>query len=170
MQGAAQLAPAPVPTRRGALPPAVQVDDHFRSNVSSVLAIGDVIPGPMLAHKAEEDGVAAAEILAGKNGHVNYANVPSVMYTWPEVASVGITEEQAKADGLDYKVSLGVDSCRRKRSSCWGHGGTHAETGHPATNTGPDEIDLAHPRSGYRRPHALYPPTHSGGQVPLHGQ
>ncbi|KFM25768.1 Dihydrolipoyl dehydrogenase 1, mitochondrial [Auxenochlorella protothecoides] len=82
----------------------IKVDDHFRSNVSSVLAIGDVIPGPMLAHKAEEDGVAAAEILAGKNGHVNYANVPSVMYTWPEVASVGITEEQAKADGLDYKV------------------------------------------------------------------
>lgn len=85
---------------RGQIP----VDDHFRTNVPNVYAIGDVIPGPMLAHKAEEDGVAAVEIMAGKNGHVNYLTVPSIVYTHPEVASVGYTEEQVKEKGLPYKV------------------------------------------------------------------
>jgi dihydrolipoamide dehydrogenase len=82
----------------------IEVDAHFRTSVPSVYAIGDVIPGPMLAHKAEEDGVAAVEIMAGKPGHVNYDTVPSIVYTHPEVASVGITEEQAKEKGLAIKT------------------------------------------------------------------
>lgn len=82
----------------------VEVDDHFRTNVPGVYAVGDLIRGPMLAHKAEEEGVAVAEILAGKPGHVNYDTVPSVIYTWPELASVGKTEEQLKAQGVAYKV------------------------------------------------------------------
>jgi len=82
----------------------VLVDDHFQTNVKGVYAIGDVIPGPMLAHKAEEDGVAAAEIIAGKAGHVNYNTVPGIVYTWPEVASVGKTEEEVKAAGIEYRT------------------------------------------------------------------
>jgi dihydrolipoamide dehydrogenase len=82
----------------------VPVDDHFRTNVPSVLAIGDLIAGPMLAHKAEDEGVAAVEILAGKPGHVDYNTIPSVIYTWPEMASVGITEEQAREQNLKYRV------------------------------------------------------------------
>jgi dihydrolipoamide dehydrogenase len=82
----------------------VQVGDNFETNVPGIFAIGDVIDGPMLAHKAEEDGVAFAECLAGMKSHVNYDTVPSVVYTWPEVASVGPTEEQLKADGREYKV------------------------------------------------------------------
>ena len=69
-----------------------------------VYAIGDLIDGPMLAHKAEDEGVAFAEILAGKAGHVNYDTIPSVIYTWPEMASVGMTEEQVKERRLEYKV------------------------------------------------------------------
>ncbi|MBR0668922.1 dihydrolipoyl dehydrogenase [Roseomonas hellenica] len=82
----------------------VVVDGKFATNVPGIYAIGDVIAGPMLAHKAEEEGVAVAEIIAGQHGHVNYAAIPSVVYTWPEVASVGETEEQLKARGVDYKV------------------------------------------------------------------
>ena len=82
----------------------VAVDEHFRTNLPSVSAIGDVIRGPMLAHKAEDEGIACAEIVAGKAGHVNYDTIPSVIYTWPEMASVGITEEQAKERTLDYRV------------------------------------------------------------------
>jgi dihydrolipoamide dehydrogenase len=82
----------------------VATDKHFKTNVPSISAIGDLIDGPMLAHKAEEEGVAVAEILAGKSGHVNYDTIPSVIYTWPEMASVGITEEQAKERGIDYRV------------------------------------------------------------------
>jgi dihydrolipoamide dehydrogenase len=74
----------------------VKVDDHFRTNIPSIYAIGDVIRGPMLAHKAEEEGIAVAEMLAGKSGHVNYNAIPGVIYTWPEVATVGQTEEQLK--------------------------------------------------------------------------
>ena len=69
-----------------------------------IFAIGDVIGGKMLAHKAEEEGVAVAELIAGQAGHVNYDAIPGVVYTWPEVASVGRTEEQLKADGIAYKV------------------------------------------------------------------
>lgn len=81
----------------------VEVNDHFQTKVPSIYAIGDLIRGPMLAHKAEEEGVAVAEILAGRAGHVNYETVPSVIYTWPELASVGATEEQLKAAGREYK-------------------------------------------------------------------
>jgi dihydrolipoamide dehydrogenase len=82
----------------------VLVGDDFETNVPGIFAIGDLIAGPMLAHKAMEDGVAFAECLAGMKTHVNYDTVPSVIYTWPEVASVGPTEEQLKAEGREYKV------------------------------------------------------------------
>jgi dihydrolipoyl dehydrogenase len=82
----------------------VPVDEHFRTNVPTISAIGDLIEGPMLAHKAEDEGVAFAEILAGKAGHVDYDTIPSVIYTWPEMASVGLTEEQVKERKLDYRV------------------------------------------------------------------
>ncbi|MFY9894041.1 MAG: dihydrolipoyl dehydrogenase [Xanthobacteraceae bacterium] len=82
----------------------VIVDPHFQTNVAGVYAIGDVIAGPMLAHKAEEEGVALAEILAGQAGHVNYEVIPNVVYTYPEIASVGKTEEELKAAGVAYQV------------------------------------------------------------------
>ncbi len=82
----------------------VTVDGHYQTNVPGIYAIGDVIIGPMLAHKAEEEGIAIAEILAGQHGHVNYETVPGIVYTWPEVATVGRTEEQLKEAGVDYKV------------------------------------------------------------------
>jgi dihydrolipoamide dehydrogenase len=82
----------------------VETDDQFRTNVPGIYAIGDLIRGPMLAHKAEEEGVAVAEILAGQAGHVNYDAIPGVVYTWPEIASVGKTEEELKAQGVDYAV------------------------------------------------------------------
>jgi dihydrolipoamide dehydrogenase len=80
----------------------VQIDDHFQTSAPGVYAIGDCVRGPMLAHKAEEEGVAVADILAGKPGHVNYDTVPGIVYTYPEVASVGKTEEQLKASGIEY--------------------------------------------------------------------
>ena len=79
----------------------IKIDHHYRTNVPNVFAVGDVVIGPMLAHKAEEEGVAVAEILATGHGHVNYKTVPSVIYTHPEVASVGLTEEQARAEGFE---------------------------------------------------------------------
>jgi dihydrolipoamide dehydrogenase len=82
----------------------VKTDGHFQTSVPGIYAIGDVIAGPMLAHKAEDEGVAVAEILAGQAGHVNYDVIPSVVYTSPEVASVGKTEEELKKAGIDYKV------------------------------------------------------------------
>ena len=82
----------------------VKTDGHFATTVPGIYAIGDVVAGPMLAHKAEEEGVALAERLAGQAGHVNYGAIPGVVYTWPEVAQVGRTEEELKADGVDYKV------------------------------------------------------------------
>lgn len=82
----------------------IKTDHHFQTNVPGIYAIGDVIAGPMLAHKAEEEGVAIAEILAGQAGHVNYATVPNVVYTWPELASVGKTEDELKAAGVAYKI------------------------------------------------------------------
>ena len=82
----------------------VQVDKHFATNVAGVYAIGDVIAGPMLAHKAEDEGIAVAEILAGQAGHVNYDAIPSVVYTFPEVASVGKTEEELKQAGVAYNA------------------------------------------------------------------
>ncbi|MGA2044855.1 MAG: dihydrolipoyl dehydrogenase [Roseiarcus sp.] len=82
----------------------VVIDAHFQTNVPGVYAIGDVVRGPMLAHKGEDEGVALAEILAGQAGHVNYAAIPSVVYTSPEVAVVGKTEEELKAAGIAYNV------------------------------------------------------------------
>jgi dihydrolipoamide dehydrogenase len=82
----------------------VVVDAHFRTNVPGIYAIGDVIAGPMLAHKAEDEGVAAAETIAGQAGHVNYDAIPNVIYTFPEVASVGKTEEELKQAGVQYRV------------------------------------------------------------------
>ena len=82
----------------------VAIDDHYRTNLPGVLAIGDVVVGPMLAHKAEEEGVAVAELLAGKAGHVNYGAIPGVIYTEPEVASVGLTEGDAQAKGIEVRV------------------------------------------------------------------
>ncbi len=82
----------------------VKTDGHFRTNVAGIWALGDVIAGPMLAHKAEDEGVAVAEIIAGQAGHVNYEAIPGVVYTWPEAASVGQTEEQLKDAGVAYKV------------------------------------------------------------------
>ncbi|MFY7961885.1 MAG: dihydrolipoyl dehydrogenase [Elsteraceae bacterium] len=82
----------------------IETDGHYRTNVPGVWAIGDVIAGPMLAHKAEDEGVAVAELLVGQAGHVNYGVIPAVVYTWPEVASVGLTEEEVKATGAAYVV------------------------------------------------------------------
>ena len=82
----------------------ILVDPRFRTNVEGVYAIGDVIAGPMLAHKAEDEGVAVAEIIAGQAGHVNYDVIPNVVYTYPEIASVGKTEEELRAAGIAYNV------------------------------------------------------------------
>ncbi|HVX78257.1 MAG TPA: dihydrolipoyl dehydrogenase [Bradyrhizobium sp.] len=82
----------------------VQTDAHFSTNVKGIYAIGDVIAGPMLAHKAEDEGVACAEIIAGKAGHVNYDVIPGVVYTTPEVSAVGKTEEELKQAGVEYTV------------------------------------------------------------------
>ncbi|MDF1610077.1 dihydrolipoyl dehydrogenase [Hoeflea sp. YIM 152468] len=82
----------------------VRTDHHYQTNVPGVYAIGDVIAGPMLAHKAEDEGVALAEIMAGQAGHVNYDVIPSVVYTQPEVAAVGKTEEELKSEGIKYKA------------------------------------------------------------------
>ena len=82
----------------------VEVDARYCSNIKSIYAIGDVIPGPMLAHKGEEEGVAVAEILNGRAGHVNYATIPNIVYTSPEVATVGNTEAELKSKNIKYKV------------------------------------------------------------------
>jgi dihydrolipoamide dehydrogenase len=82
----------------------IQVDEHYRTGVGNVFAIGDAIGGRMLAHKAEDEGVAAVEIAAGKHGHVNYDAVANIVYTWPEIASVGATEEELKGRGVEYKT------------------------------------------------------------------
>jgi len=82
----------------------IKTDGHWQTNIKGVYAIGDCIAGPMLAHKAEDEGMAVAEVVAGKHGHVNYGVIPGVVYTNPEVASVGATEEMLKAEGRAYKV------------------------------------------------------------------
>ncbi|WP_272004016.1 dihydrolipoyl dehydrogenase [Roseovarius sp. ZX-A-9] len=88
------------PSKRGQIP----VDEHWQTSVKGIYAIGDAIEGPMLAHKAEDEGMACAEVLAGKHGHVNYGVIPGVIYTHPEVASVGKTEAELKDEGRAYKV------------------------------------------------------------------
>ncbi|HEX2187262.1 MAG TPA: FAD-dependent oxidoreductase, partial [Longimicrobiaceae bacterium] len=82
----------------------IRVDERYHTGVGSVYAIGDAIGGRMLAHKAEEEGVAAVEFAAGKHGHVNYDAVANVVYTWPEIASVGATEEELKERGVEYRA------------------------------------------------------------------
>jgi dihydrolipoamide dehydrogenase len=82
----------------------VVIDDHFATNVPGLYAIGDVVRGPMLAHKAEDEGAAVAEILAGQKPHINYDCIPGVVYTWPEVASIGKTEEELKKAGIAYRT------------------------------------------------------------------
>lgn len=82
----------------------VKVDEFFESSVEGIYAIGDVIHGPMLAHKAEDEGVILAEMLAGESGHIDYNMIPGVVYTWPEVANVGKTEEQLKEEGVEYNA------------------------------------------------------------------
>lgn len=81
----------------------VDINDHFETAVKGVYAVGDTVRGPMLAHKAEEEGIAAVEIMAGQAGHVNYNAIPWVVYTWPEIAGVGATEDELKTKGVDYK-------------------------------------------------------------------
>src|SRR5678809_1004880 len=80
------------------------IRDSFQTSIKGIYAIGDVVKGAMLAHKAEDEGMAVAEILAGQKGHVYYDGIPSVIYTWPEVATVGKTEEELKAANVQYKV------------------------------------------------------------------
>jgi dihydrolipoamide dehydrogenase len=82
----------------------VKISSHWQTNIPSIYAIGDLVEGPMLAHKAEDEGIAVAEQIAGKPAHVNYGTIPSVIYTWPEMASVGQTEEQLKEKGISYRV------------------------------------------------------------------
>jgi dihydrolipoamide dehydrogenase len=82
----------------------VEINTHFQTSHKNIYAIGDVVRGAMLAHKAEEEGVAVAEIIAGNHGHVNYNTIPNVIYTWPEVSSVGKTEQELKSEGISYKV------------------------------------------------------------------
>src|SRR5690606_18829286 len=103
-----------IETERGQIP----VDDHLRTKVDNIYAIGDVVRGAMLAHKAEEEGVMVAEQLAGQKPHINYNLIPGVVYTWPEVASVGYTEEQLKKDGRAYKTgSFPYKALGRARAS-----------------------------------------------------
>jgi dihydrolipoamide dehydrogenase len=82
----------------------ITVTERYETSVPGIFAIGDVIPGPMLAHKAEEEGIAAVESMAGQAGHVNYDAIPNVVYTWPELASVGASEDEAKARGIEVKI------------------------------------------------------------------
>jgi dihydrolipoamide dehydrogenase len=82
----------------------IKVDEHFKTNVDGIYAIGDVIAGPMLAHKAEDEGIACVERIAGKDGHINYDAIAGIIYTNPELAGVGLTEDQAKEKGIDYRV------------------------------------------------------------------
>ena len=97
----------------------VEVDEHFRTSVPSIYAIGDLIDGPMLAHKASEEGVALAEHLAGKEAHVNYMAIPGVVYTWPEVANVGLSEEEAKEMGISVSCGKFIFKAN-SRSRCTG--------------------------------------------------
>lgn len=103
-----------IETEKGQIP----VDDHLRTKVDNIYAIGDVVRGAMLAHKAEEEGVFVAEQLAGQKPHINYLLIPGVVYTWPEVASVGYTEEQLKSQGRAYKIgSFPYKALGRARAS-----------------------------------------------------
>jgi dihydrolipoamide dehydrogenase len=100
----------------------IEVDDHCRSNLANVFAIGDVVRGPMLAHKGEEEGVMVAELLVGQKAHVNLETIPWVIYTSPEIAWVGRTEQQLKADDVPYRTGQFPFSINGR---ALGHGDTH---------------------------------------------
>ena len=127
----------------------IPVDHDYQTKVPGIFAIGDVIGGKMLAHKAEEEGVAVAELIAGQAGHVNYEAIPGVVYTWPEVAAVGRTEEQLKADGMAYKVGKFPFSAN-SRARC------NADTD-GFVKILADAPDRPHPRRAYRRPRSWRP-------------
>ena len=96
----------------------IEVNDYLETNVPGIYAIGDVIKGAMLAHKAEEEGVFVAEVIAGQHPHINYNLIPGVVYTWPEVAAVGQTEQQLKDQNIAYKVgSFPMRALGRARAS-----------------------------------------------------
>jgi dihydrolipoamide dehydrogenase len=82
----------------------ILVDDQMRTNLPNVFAIGDCVPGPMLAHKAEEEGVVAAEVIAGRAAHMHYRSIPGIVYTWPEIAAVGFTEREARDAGREVRL------------------------------------------------------------------
>lgn len=96
----------------------VEIDAHFRTSQPNIYAIGDAVKGAMLAHKAEEEGVAVAEIISGKHGHVNYNTIPNVIYTWPEVADVGKSEEQLKEEGTPYKIGKFPFAANGRAKAC----------------------------------------------------
>jgi len=98
----------------------VKVNNHLQTSQANIYAIGDVIDGPMLAHKAEEEGAAVAEMIAGKPGHVNYEAIPGIIYTWPEVAAVGRTEQQCKEEGIEFKTGQ-FPYIANGRAICAGH-------------------------------------------------
>jgi len=112
----------------------IQVNERFETNVAGIYAIGDVIPGPMLAHRADKEAIAVAEILADQAGHVNYSVIPSVIYTNPEIASVGLSEEEAKAQGIAYHVGKFSFSANSRAKACGDSDGwvvlSHAATDH----------------------------------------
>jgi dihydrolipoamide dehydrogenase len=96
----------------------IEVNDHLQTAVPTIYAVGDVVRGAMLAHKAEEEGVYVAELIAGQKPHINYNLIPGVVYTWPEVAAVGKTEEELKAAGVNYKSgSFPIKALGRARAS-----------------------------------------------------
>jgi len=96
----------------------IETNGHLQTNIPNIYAIGDVVKGAMLAHKAEEEGTMAAEIIAGQKPHINYNLIPGVVYTWPEVAGVGKTEEELKAEGVHYKSgSFPMRALGRARAS-----------------------------------------------------
>jgi len=96
----------------------VSVNDHLQTNISNIYAIGDVVKGAMLAHKAEEEGVVVAEYLAGEKPHINYNLIPGIVYTWPEAAAVGKTEDELKAENIDYKAGkFSMRALGRSRAS-----------------------------------------------------
>lgn len=97
----------------------VEVDDHFRTNVPGIYAIGDVIAGPMLAHKAEEEGIAAVEIMNGQAGHVNYNAIPGVIYTHPEVAAVGMYVEEHKCAAVSWPCLASLGPYRMLPAVLW---------------------------------------------------
>jgi len=114
-------APAPVfiPDDPGPAMNSIQVDAALRTNVPTIYAIGDLVPGPMLAHKASAEGMAAAQTIAGKFGEVNYDAIPAIVYTAPEVASVGLTEEQVKERGIPYVTGV-YPFTGNGRAKCFG--------------------------------------------------